>query len=69
MDIVRIVYQKVGQCKEFATVQWTLQGVSLLQKWGAIHQPQSLQDFKNEISSLHFNDSPWLKLFHYNIIM
>jgi hypothetical protein len=29
---------------------------TLLQKWGAVHQPKSLWDFKSEITSLHFTN-------------
>jgi hypothetical protein len=32
------------------------------QKWGAIHEPKSLWDLKNETFSLHFSDSTLVKV-------
>ncbi len=35
---------------------------TLVQKWGAIHWPKLLWDFKTEIGSLHFSDFKMVKI-------
>ncbi len=60
MNYFNISYKPPSRCKPFykRVKLFIIMNIehALLQKWGAIHQPESLWDLKNEINSLHFTD-------------